>query len=91
MRLVLITIIGLGIALIALSFLGQSSAFYFWRDGEIELRRVAAPFGESGQRSVETVAFQHMPQAAYWFAIRLIGVAVIGTGIVGLWIRRRQT
>jgi hypothetical protein len=90
MRWVLITMIILGVALIALSLLGQTGAFYFWHDAEIELRRVAAQFGESAQRNIETVAFQHQPRPTYWFAIRLAGVAVIVTAAVGLWLQRRR-
>jgi hypothetical protein len=91
MRWVLITIIALGATLVVLSLIGQSSAFYFWRDGEIELRQIASQFGESGQQKIETVAYQHMPKSVYWFAVRLSGIAVVAAAAIGLWVQRRQT
>ena len=90
MRWILIIILSLGVALVVLSLLGQSSSFYLWRGQEVELARAAAQFEESAQQSIRAVAFQHMPRGTYWFAIRLSGIAVIATAAVGLWMQRRR-
>jgi len=93
MRWPLVTIAILGLAIIVISLIGQSDAFYMWLGAGGELRNLDLPGGETVKRSIDKVVFQHYPPSGYWAAIRISGGGIIGVALIGLrieWKKRMQ-
>ena len=94
MKKILLTLLGLGIVVILLSFSAQASGFYRWNHGRSEIMQMEMINSASDeQRSKIHNALWGMgnPPATELNWLRWIGFGIVGVTCVGLWRTRKDT